>query len=42
VDDNIITRDPVDGSCDAMPVAGLEGVNNAEDLGGIAAGGSWV
>jgi hypothetical protein len=42
VDNNIISRNPVDGSGDAVLVAGLEGVDNSEDLGGVAASGCWV
>lgn len=36
-DNDIVTRDPVDGGGDAVLVASLEGVDNAEDLGGVAA-----
>jgi len=42
VDNHIITRDPVDWGGDTMLVAGLEGVNDTENLGGVAASGSWV
>lgn len=42
MDDDIISRDPVDRGGDAVLVAGLEGVNDAEDLGGVAASGGWV
>lgn len=38
VDDDIITRDPVDGCGDPVLVTSLERVNNTEDLGGVAAG----
>lgn len=38
MDNDIITGDPVDGGGDLVLVAGLEGVNDAEDLGGVAAG----
>jgi hypothetical protein len=37
VDDNIISWDPVDGCGDAVLVAGLKGVDDAENLGGVAA-----
>lgn len=42
VDDNIITWDPVDWSGDAVLVTGLEGIENSEDFGGVAAGRGWV
>jgi hypothetical protein len=42
VDDNIISGDPVDRSGDTMLVAGLKGVNDTEDLGGVPARGGWV
>lgn len=41
-DDDVVTGDPVDGGGDAVLVAGLEGVDNAEDLVGVAAGGGRV
>jgi hypothetical protein len=41
-DNDIVTGDPVDGGGDAVLVAGLEGVDDAEDLGGVAAGGGRV
>jgi hypothetical protein len=41
-DDDIVTGDPVDGGGDAVLVAGLEGVDDAQDLGGVAAGGGRV
>ena len=42
MDDNVITGNPVDGGGDLVLVAGLEGVNDAEDLGRVAAGGGGV
>jgi len=42
VDNNIIARDPVDRGGDAVLVAGLKGVDNTEDLGGVTASGGWV
>lgn len=36
VDDDIVTRDPVDGSCDLVLVAGLQAVEDAEDFGCVA------
>lgn len=42
VDNDIITGDPVDGGGDAVLVAGLERVDDAEDLVGVAAGGGGV
>jgi hypothetical protein len=42
VDDDVLTRDPVDGCGDAVLVAGLQGVDDAQDLSGVAAGGGWV
>lgn len=42
VDNDIVTRGPVDGSGDLVLVAGLEGVDDAEDLGAVAAGGGGV
>lgn len=42
VDNDVLTGDPVDGGGDAVLVAGLEGVDDAEDLGGVAAGGGGV
>ena len=36
--DDVVSWDPVDGGGDAVLVAGLEGVDDAEDLGGVAAG----
>lgn len=41
-DNDIVAGDPVDGGGDAVLVAGLEGVDDAEDLGGVAAGGGRV
>ena len=41
-DDDVVTGDPVDGGGDAVLVAGLEGVDDTEDLGGVAAGGGGV
>ena len=37
VDDNVITRNPIDWGGDTVLVAGLEGVDNTEDLGGVTA-----
>jgi hypothetical protein len=42
VHDHIITGDPVDGGGDAVLVAGLERVDNPQNLGGVAAGGGGV
>lgn len=42
VDNDVVTGDPVDGGGDAVLVAGLEGVDDAENLGGVAAGGGGV
>lgn len=42
VDDNIVSWDPVDGGGDPVLVTGLEGVDNTEDLGGVAACGGGV
>jgi hypothetical protein len=42
VHNDIIAWDPVDWGRDAVLVAGLEGVDDAENLGGVAAGGGWV
>jgi hypothetical protein len=42
VDNDIIARDPVDGSGDTVLITCLEGVDNAEDLSGVAAGGSRI
>jgi hypothetical protein len=42
MDDDVLTRDPVDGCGDSVLVAGLQGVDDAQDLGGVAAGGGWV
>lgn len=42
VDDDVVAGDPVDGGGDAVLVARLEGVDDAEDLGGVAAGGGGV
>jgi len=42
VDNNIITRDPVDGGSDSVLIASLEGINNSENLGGVAASGGGV
>lgn len=42
MDDNVITGDPVDGGGDLVLVAGLEGVDDAEDLGRVATGGGGV
>lgn len=37
-DNDVVTGDPVDGGGDAVLVTSLEGVDDAEDLGGVAAG----
>ena len=42
VDNDIVTGDPVDGGGNLVLVAGLEGVDNTENLSSIAAGGSGV
>ena len=42
VDDNIITRNPVDWRGDSVLVASLKGVDDAEDLGCVAASRSRV
>jgi hypothetical protein len=42
VDDNIVTRNPVDGGGDTVLVANLKGVDDTEDLGGVAACGGRV
>lgn len=42
VDNDIVTWDPVDWGGNAVLVTGLEGVNDTENLGGVAAGGGWV
>lgn len=42
VHNHVITWHPVDWSGDAVLVAGLEGVDDAEDFGGVAAGGRRV
>ena len=42
MNNDIISWDPVDRGGNAVLVAGLEGVDDAEDLGSIAAGGGWV
>ena len=42
MDNDIISRDPIDWGGDAVLVAGLERVDDAEDLSGVAAGGRWV
>ena len=42
MDDHVITGDPVDWRGDLVLVAGLQRVDNAEDLGGVAAGGGRV
>lgn len=39
---HIVTRDPVNGSCNLVLVAGLERVDDAQNLGRVAAGGGWV
>jgi hypothetical protein len=42
VNNHIIAGDPVDGSSDAVLVTGLEGVDHAKNLSGVAASGSRV
>ena len=42
MDNNIVARNPVDWRSDAVLVTGLERVDDAEDLGGVAASGRWV
>jgi hypothetical protein len=42
VDDDVVTWNPVNGSCDAVLVARLQRVEDTEDLGGVAAGGGGV
>jgi len=42
VDNHIISWNPVDRGSDTVLVTGLKGVDNTEDLGGIAASGGWV
>lgn len=39
---DVIPGDPVDWSSNAVLVTSLKRVDNAEDLGGVAAGGGWV
>ncbi|KAK1245858.1 hypothetical protein MKX07_004927 [Trichoderma sp. CBMAI-0711] len=41
-DDDVVTGLPVDRGGDAILVAGLEGVDDAQDLVGVAAGGGRV
>ena len=42
MNDDVVAGDPVDGGGDAVLVAGLERVDDPEDLGGVAAGGGGV
>jgi len=42
VNDNIITGDPIDWGGNTVLVAGLEGIDNSENLGGVASSGSGV
>jgi hypothetical protein len=42
VDNNIVTRNPVDWGGDTVLVASLEGIDHTEDLGGVAASGGRV
>ena len=42
MDDDVVTGDPVDGGGDLVLVAGLQRVDDTEDLGGVAAGGGRV
>lgn len=40
--DDVVTGEPVDGAGHTVLVGGLEGINDTEDLGGVAAGGGGV
>lgn len=40
--DNIVTREPVDGGGDALLVGGLESLDDTENLGGVAASGGRI
>lgn len=42
MDNDIVSWDPVDWGGDAVLVTGLERVDDAENLSGVAAGGGWV
>jgi len=42
VDDNIITRDPVDGCSDSVLVTSLKRVDDSEDLGRVTTGRSRI
>ena len=42
VDNDIVTRDPVDGGGDAVLVTSLQGVEDTENLSGVTASGGWV
>ena len=41
-DDNVVTREPVDGAGDTVLVSGLQSVDNTEDLSGVTASGGGV
>lgn len=41
-DDDVVTREPVDGAGDTVLVGGLESIDDTEDLGGVTAGGGGV
>lgn len=41
-DNDVITREPVDGGSDGVLVGGLEGVDDTEDLSSVTAGGGGV
>ena len=40
--DHVVSWQPIDGRCDLVLVASLEGVDDAQDLGSVAAGAGWV
>jgi len=42
VHDDVVSGDPVDGCGDAVLVAGLERVDDSEDLGRVTSCGCWV
>lgn len=42
MDNNIVTRNPVDGGGDTVLIASLKGVDDAEDLGSVTASGGRV
>lgn len=41
-DDNVVTREPVDGAGDTVLVSGLQSVDNTEDLSGVTTSGGGV